>query len=46
MKPKTGEIKFFGLDRIVIKPIRTKKVMKCRYRHGFLQGLMSRFGKQ
>ena len=44
MKPKTGEIKFLGLGRITIKPIRTKKVMKCR--QGFLQGLMSRFGKQ
>ena len=44
MKPKTGEIKFKGLGRIVIKPINAKKVMKCR--HGFLQGLMSRFGKQ
>jgi hypothetical protein len=44
MKPKTGEIKFKGLGRVVIKPIRTKKVMKCR--QGFLKGLMSQFAKQ
>jgi len=28
MKPKTGEIKFLGLGRVVIKPIKIKKVMK------------------
>ena len=44
MKPKTGEIKFLGLGRVVIKPINAKKVMKCR--QGFLQGLMLRFGKR
>lgn len=27
-KPKTGEIKFLGLGRVVIKPINAKKVMK------------------
>lgn len=27
-KPKTGEIKFNGLGRIAIKPIRVKKVTK------------------
>lgn len=44
MKPKTGEIKFNGLGRVVIKPINAKKVMKCR--QGFLCALVSRLGKQ
>ena len=46
MKPKTGEIKFLGLGRVVIKPINAKKVMKCRCRHGFLRALIKRLGKQ